>query len=133
MIFLGIHEKTQVAFWTTNLTSNPFSNSNSNSKQIANQITNENENQFEFVDTRPFIFSLDPLEASLIGYARSLVDWNARYTFCPNCGSEQETVEWGHKKKCKSVSCSSHNTIQNYSYPRTDAVVITLVISLGYL
>jgi NAD+ diphosphatase len=36
-------------------------------------------------------------------------------------------VEGGYKKECSNPSCISHTKVENYSYPRLDPVVITLV------
>ena len=82
-----------------------------------------------FIEPRPSFFSLEPREASILAQARSLIDWHARYRFCPACGSPQKTTESGYKKECDQEECIGHQGPQSFSYPRTDPVVITLVIS----
>lgn len=73
---------------------------------------------------RPACFSLPKFQASILAQASSITDWNSRHKFCPNCGQKVEIVDAGYKLKC---TCTS--TVQNYSYPRTDAVAIVLIAS----
>ena len=87
-------------------------------------------NEGTFVDTMPASLSLPHFEAALIAQARPMVDWNTRYVFCPACGSETKSVEAGHKRICKNQECIAHKGVQNFAYPRTDAVVIIAVKSM---
>lgn len=71
---------------------------------------------------------MDPKDASILAQARSLVDWNIRNAFCSICGIPLETVDSGYKKQCPADTCLSKQEISNTSYPRTDPVVICLVL-----
>lgn len=82
----------------------------------------------QFVDPRPAIFQMDPKEASILAQARSLVDWNVRNTFCSICGIRLDSTEAGYKKQCPKDTCLAKLEISNTSYPRTDPVVICLVL-----
>lgn len=93
--------------------------------------------------------SLTQDEASILGPARSLLDWNERYKFCPACGSELYSAWSGHKRICSSLlstlakpsmfvrlssqvpahECISWTSMQNYTYPRTDPVVLVGVVN----
>jgi NAD+ diphosphatase len=53
--------------------------------------------------------------------AKALLGWHARHRFCPNCGSPTQTVQAGWRRDCP-VCGAEH-------FPRTDPVVIMLVIS----
>jgi len=76
-----------------------------------------------FEDLRAASQLLPPGEASLIGTAKSLLDWHARHRFCSNCGTETEAAEAGWKRACP--SCKTEH------FPRTDPVVIMLAIHKG--
>jgi NAD+ diphosphatase len=53
--------------------------------------------------------------------AKALLGWHARHRFCPNCGSPTHPVQAGWRRDCP-VCKVQH-------FPRTDPVVIMLVIS----
>jgi NAD+ diphosphatase len=53
--------------------------------------------------------------------AKALIGWHARHRFCPNCGTPTKVVEAGWRRDC--LSCKAQH------FPRTDPVVIMLVIS----
>jgi NAD+ diphosphatase len=53
--------------------------------------------------------------------AKALASWHARHRFCPNCGTPTQAVEAGWRRDCP--SCGAEH------FPRTDPVVIMLVIS----
>jgi NAD+ diphosphatase len=53
--------------------------------------------------------------------AKALLGWHARHRFCPNCGSPTQPVQAGWRRDCP-VCKVQH-------FPRTDPVVIMLVIS----
>ncbi|KAJ3321663.1 Peroxisomal NADH pyrophosphatase nudt12 [Boothiomyces sp. JEL0866] len=83
----------------------------------------------EFVHSRPAAFKLPNMEAALFAQARSMIDWNARYIYCPTCSTKTISSDVGYKRTCENKECVSHTTTQNYSHPRTDAVVISAIIS----
>jgi NAD+ diphosphatase len=53
--------------------------------------------------------------------AKAVLGWHARHRFCPNCGSPTQVVQAGWRRDCP-VCKVQH-------FPRTDPVVIMLVIS----
>uniref|UniRef100_A0ABM0MXH7 Peroxisomal NADH pyrophosphatase NUDT12-like n=1 Tax=Saccoglossus kowalevskii TaxID=10224 RepID=A0ABM0MXH7_SACKO len=69
--------------------------------------------------------------AGIVAQGRSLLAWHARYKFCPTCGNKTFLTEAGYKRKCENDECINHREIHNSSYPRTDPVVIMLVVSSG--
>lgn len=95
---------------------------------------------------------LEKEDAALAAYGRSILDWSERYAFCSACGSQNYSVWGGHKRACSSVlskvtegkpnlvkamhsasppksTCPSVESVQNYSYPRSDPVVIVGIVS----
>ncbi|KAF9172844.1 Peroxisomal NADH pyrophosphatase nudt12 [Mortierella sp. AD011] len=90
-------------------------------------------------EMRPAAFSLSLPESGLVAQARSVTDWNKRNQFCPACGRKNLSLEGGHKRACPSTinhdgqevpsECLAHRGVQNFTYPRTDPVVIVCVIS----
>jgi hypothetical protein len=76
------------------------------------------------------LFSLGPDElawplpfgdVNLFGLSRALLTWHAKSRFCGSCGAPTAPVEGGTKRQCSACSESA--------YPRTDPVVISVVIS----
>ncbi|WFD39389.1 NAD(+) diphosphatase [Malassezia japonica] len=95
---------------------------------------------------------LEKEDAALAAYGRAILDWSERYAFCSACGSQNYSVWGGHKRACSSVlskvtegkpafvkavhsasplksTCPSVESVQNYSYPRSDPVVIVGIVS----
>lgn len=58
-------------------------------------------------------------EATLAGYAGSLLAWHRRHRFCANCGALTEPRDAGHERHCP--ACDAHH------FPRTDPVAIVRV------
>jgi len=75
------------------------------------------------------LLRLNEIDASLVAQSRSLLDWNKRYRFCPTCGSTTSSVDAGYKRHCSNGDCLSNKGVYNSSYPRTDPVVISVVVS----
>ncbi|XP_077989508.1 NAD-capped RNA hydrolase NUDT12-like [Glandiceps talaboti] len=75
------------------------------------------------------LMQLEEKEAGIAAQARSLLDWHARYKYCPSCGNLTSQGEAGYKRVCESKECTSNKGIRNTSYPRLDPVVIMLVVS----
>ncbi|KAF9095688.1 Peroxisomal NADH pyrophosphatase nudt12 [Mortierella sp. AD031] len=90
-------------------------------------------------EMRPAAFGLTYPESGLVAQARSVVDWNKRNQFCAGCGQKSLSLEGGHKRSCPPTinrageevqsDCLAHKGVQNFTYPRTDPVVIVCVIS----
>lgn len=91
-----------------------------------------------FMDSRTAMTSLDVFTAAVFAEARSMADWNRRNKFCPACGSPTFSLWAGWKLSCASLlpwasnaggrPCPSGRGTQNFCYPRTDPVVIMVVI-----
>ncbi|KAI6131519.1 NUDIX hydrolase domain-like protein [Pisolithus croceorrhizus] len=91
-----------------------------------------------FMDSRTAMTSLDVFTAAVFAEARSMADWNRRNKFCPACGSPTFSLWAGWKLSCTSLlpwaynaggrPCPSGRGTQNFCYPRTDPVVIMVVI-----
>ncbi|KAI8490124.1 Peroxisomal NADH pyrophosphatase nudt12 [Branchiostoma belcheri] len=77
----------------------------------------------------PGLFQLPEKEAGIVAQARSLLAWHQRYKFCPTCGSVAAVEEAGYKRTCQKEGCPSLKGVHNTAYPRTDPVVIMLIIS----
>ncbi len=76
----------------------------------------------KFIDVRSIAPSLPVGESGILAQARSLLDWHARHGFCANCGAPTEMREGGTSRQCSNSACAHQH------FPRTDPVVIMLVI-----
>ncbi len=63
---------------------------------------------------------LSDVDGALMAHAVALANWHAAHRPCSRCGAPTEVQEAGHVRKCP-VDGSEH-------YPRTDPVVIVLVV-----
>ncbi|GAA5823375.1 hypothetical protein JCM3770_006844 [Rhodotorula araucariae] len=93
-----------------------------------------------FLELRSGAQTMPNDEASIAAEARSLVDWNTRNKFCPACARPIRSVWAGWKRSCipgesanpgidDAPVCLSRKGVHNFSYPRTDPVVIMAVLS----
>lgn len=82
-----------------------------------------------FMSMRPAAFFVTRHDASVLAQAASMIEWHARSGFCSVCGTKTESADAGHRRVCGNTSCRTHKGIYNTCHPRTDAVVITLVLS----
>jgi NAD+ diphosphatase len=57
-------------------------------------------------------------EVSLIGMAKSMLDWHARHRFCARCGHQTHVASSGWRRDCP--NCTAQH------FPRTDPVAIML-------
>jgi len=79
---------------------------------------------------RPTAFLMTSMaECAFISQARAILDWNRRNQFCAICGSKTAMGDAGYKRQCPTEDCLSNQGIQNVSYPRTDPVVIAVILS----
>lgn len=62
---------------------------------------------------------LDAAEAGLLAYAAAIVSWHHATAFCGRCGAQTQVGEAGHVRTCSNGHAH---------HPRTDPVVITLVV-----
>ena len=64
--------------------------------------------------------ALPEAEVSLLALARSMLSWHQSHRFCSKCGEPSQMVLGGFRRDCG--ACGAQH------FPRTDPVVITLVI-----
>ncbi|XP_077377893.1 NAD-capped RNA hydrolase NUDT12 isoform X2 [Festucalex cinctus] len=74
------------------------------------------------------LLNLGDEDAGVLAPARALLAWHRRYAFCSTCGGATVSEEGGHKRTCRRQQCPSNKGIHNTCYPRTDPVVIMLVV-----
>ena len=83
-------------------------------------------NQFDlpadaaFSDLRAAAPVLDADDAGIAAQARAFLDWHERHRFCAVCGAATTAAQGGIFRKC--TTCPAEH------FPRTDPVVITVVI-----
>ena len=75
----------------------------------------------EFADLRQIATLLSPADASLLAYARAILQWRRNHLFCGRCGGATFAEQGGHLRRC--INCQTEH------YPRTDPAVIMLVWS----
>ncbi len=73
-----------------------------------------------YMDLRAAAPVLDADDAGIAAQARAFLDWHERHQFCAVCGAPTEAAQGGIFRRC--TSCPVEH------YPRTDPVVITVVI-----
>ena len=76
-----------------------------------------------FEDLLSVVTRLEPREASLLAQAKSMIDWHRRHGFCAQCGATTVFADAGYRRDCP--ECEAQH------FPRTDPVVISLVIRDG--
>ena len=81
----------------------------------------------QFVELRPNLFKLSPIDQKLVGLGYSMINWNLNNQFCSHCGSKTKSVEAGYKRVCFNTECKCNKSLQNTCYPRLDPVVIVMV------
>jgi len=74
----------------------------------------------ELISVREVAPRLAQDDGGLIAYAASLLNWHRRHRFCSVCGSPSEVREAGLLRSCPNCGAAH--------YPRTDPVVIMLVV-----
>ncbi|KAK0736866.1 NUDIX hydrolase domain-like protein [Apiosordaria backusii] len=99
----------------------------------------EKERKAGFFGGGPRHMGLVAGQAAMYGYARALIDWNARTPFCAQCGQRTLSVNAGTKRVCPPTDraagvgerreCATRGTVSNHSFPRTDPTVIMAIVS----
>ena len=74
-----------------------------------------------FEDLRMVMAGLTPREAELAATAKAILQWHTSHRFCAKCGSASNPSHAGWQRNCPKCQ-TSH-------FPRTDPVVIMLVVS----
>ena len=76
----------------------------------------------ELMDLRLVAAQMAHADAAILGQARSLLSWHSRHQQCAVCGADTEPAKGGYQRTCEFEPCKAEH------YPRTDPVVIMLVI-----
>ncbi|KAG9071324.1 NADH pyrophosphatase [Linnemannia hyalina] len=127
-----------VGYWTLDLSAKNSTRDLKNAIETWTNAYTEKHGHY-MAEMRPAAFGLTYPESGLVAQARSVVDWNKRNQFCAGCGRKNLSLEGGHKRSCPPTvnrdgeevksDCLAHRGVQNFTYPRTDPVVIVCVIS----
>lgn len=82
---------------------------------------------------RGTIFHLGNFDASMMSHGKMYLDWMNRIRFCAGCGSKTLAIHAGTKMLCSSTddqNCPVKTaTVSNVSFPRTDPVVISAIVT----
>lgn len=81
----------------------------------------------EYQDLRTIGLFLPQDEASMLVYARGLLNWHRSHRFCGACGTTTESRAAGHQRQCSNPTCGILH------FPRTDPAVIMLVTDGDHL
>ncbi|CAF1159438.1 unnamed protein product [Rotaria sordida] len=73
-----------------------------------------------YMELRPLLSQLSVIDAAVCGQGRALLDWHTSNQYCGKCGTSTISLEGGTRRKC--TKCN------HIIYPRTDPVIITLII-----
>jgi NAD+ diphosphatase len=73
----------------------------------------------QYVELRSVGTLLPADEAAALAYARALLHWHTRSSYCSVCGNATMVMQGGHVRRC--VDCGADH------FPRTDPAVIVLV------
>ncbi len=90
--------------------------------QIADNLSDDNQ---QFVGLRECGRYLKARNASLLSYAKALINWHEMHRFCGVCGCSTESGQGGHVRKCTNDTC------QKTHFPRTDPAIIVSVTRDG--
>jgi NADH pyrophosphatase NudC (nudix superfamily) len=75
----------------------------------------------KYMDLRTLLPQLRRDHAAYAGRAVALTQWHQNHQFCAKCGSATKSIVKGAKRQCLGNPLHKH-------YPRTDPVIITLVV-----
>ncbi|MHA3978027.1 NAD(+) diphosphatase [Halovulum sp. GXIMD14794] len=81
--------------------------------------------EYGFLDLRGTMSRLEPQDAGDAAAAKGILAWHETHGFCARCGAPSEVSQAGWQRKCPSCGASH--------FPRTDPVVIMLVLHKGRL
>jgi NAD+ diphosphatase len=74
-----------------------------------------------FEDLRAAAPALPADDAGLLGYARAMVSWRQRHSFCGSCGAPTRASRGGHVVQCTNNACGAEQ------FPRIDPAIIVLI------
>ena len=156
LLFLGVDESKKSDFSYKVYSGPPYFaldvTPRNSAKEAANALISKMEsNGLTFLEGR-IHQSLPASEAAVFAQARALLDWNARNSFCAQCGQPTLSINAGTKRACpprdlaklhpttlsstvpvpptqNRPDCATRKGISNVSFPRTDPTVIMAVLS----
>lgn len=73
-----------------------------------------------FEDLRGVMAALSARDAELAATAKAILQWHSTHGFCASCGAASTAINAGWQRSCP--ACGNHH------FPRTDPVVIMLVV-----
>jgi NAD+ diphosphatase len=76
---------------------------------------------YRFAELRGVMAALSRVDAEMVATARSILNWHRSHRFCSACGTPSNVANAGWQRSCP--DCATQH------FPRTDPVVIMLVIS----
>ncbi|KAI8991537.1 hypothetical protein BDF20DRAFT_813157 [Mycotypha africana] len=125
LVFLGLDESEGtgeeggIAYWALDLTPKK----GETEALFRSLIKGFEAKGWAFTSTLPHAYGMEKSETAIIAQAASMIDWNARNKFCVACGERTVLLEGGYKRSCPAGNaCISHNSVQNFNYPRTGIV-----------
>lgn len=77
----------------------------------------------KFSPFRPNAFRLPIREASIVGFARSIMDWNLKNPYCSACGRKTYSEDAGFRRSCPPAAkgekvCIAHKGVQKWVFFR---------------
>lgn len=105
--FLGLIDDQEV--WCVDLSELPFS-------QVEQYIPNA-----KLHCVRDFFHLIADIDATILAYAKGIVNWHTTHQFCNNCGTGTKSEEKGHRRKCENKQCATLH------FPRISPAVIVLI------
>lgn len=88
----------------------------------SNCIENVVESPVRFGGLRGHGWALDPHDASMLSFAKTMFHWHRAHEYCGICGSATQSTPAGHVRKCTNSDCGKTH------FPRTDPAIIVAVI-----
>jgi NADH pyrophosphatase NudC (nudix superfamily) len=133
VILLGKDESSEKYCFAFNVLSQDMS------QQLLDSIRRQlppGDNCIEFVNLREAALLLPSEDAAILAQAKALLEWNHNQMYCGTCGSPTVSKNGGLKRVCTNINTNTNaNNAQESReccaksfYPRTDPVVIMLVI-----
>ncbi|KAK4167597.1 NUDIX hydrolase domain-like protein [Cladorrhinum sp. PSN259] len=154
IVFLGIDDKRALAgeneggevFKYKDFTGRPFFavdatvRGEKNEQAVKEVLSNVEGKGYKLFEGGGRHMGLHAGQAAMYGYARAIIDWNARTPFCAQCGQPTLSLNAGTKRVCPPTDkaggevkerkpCATRGTVSNHSFPRTDPTVIMAIVS----
>jgi NAD+ diphosphatase len=112
VVFLGLKDTYPVFVWDLSMIEE---------EDLASWLERFSFDNAKFIDFRHSLSLLSQSDASILGYAKSLIHWHQSATYCGTCGGGTHSLDGGHRRVCQHSVCAKEH------FPRTDPVVIMLV------